>query len=573
MLVGCSRNFRTPRPVLFTMRLPRRALTLTTAGLACAALHLLGAAAPAAASNNQVAMIEDDVHLLASPQQTFQTLQTFHKLGAQLVRVFVPWAWIAPDPNATRRPAGFDPTDPGDYPAGAWARWDTGVRDAAQFGIAIDFTVTGGSPRWADGPGIPAEAVGNPNYAWTPSPSAFGQFVQAVGRRYSGTYPDPATPGRGLPRVSFWSIWNEPNFGEDLAPQAIDGSRYSVAPAMYRGLLGAAWSALVSTGHGHDKIVIGELAARGASGPVTASHPQGLPGNFAQTKPLQFIRTLYCLDTRFRRLRGTTARLEGCPTSGSAAAFRSQNPGLFNASGFSDHPYPQDQPPTRDRSSDPDFATFSELPRMWGQLDKAVQVYGSHTRYSIYNDEYGYITHPPNKGQFASPTTAAYYINWAEYLSWKTHRIASTMQYLLYDPAPSKALPMGGFASGLLTTAGRQKPSYDSYRLPLFLPSTSARRGHGLEVWGSARPAPAISHDIHTAQFAQIQFASGAHGRFRTLKTVKITSSRGYFDTRVTFPATGTVRLAFTYPKADRLLPANALGATVYSRYAHVAVR
>jgi hypothetical protein len=226
-----------------------------------------------------------------------------------------------------------------------------------------------------------------------------------------------------------------------------------------------------------------------------------------------------------------------------------------------------------DRSSDPDFATFSELPRLWGQLDKVMKVYGSHTKYTIYNDEYGYITHPPNKGQFASPTTAAYYINWAEYLSWKTSRIASTMQYLLYDPPPSKLLPMGGFDSGLLTTNGRPKPSYDAYRLPVFLPVTTTSPGRNIEVWGCARPAPGISQDTHTPQSVQIQFAQGLHGAFRTVKTLQVTGSTGYFDTHMAFPGTGELRLAYTYPKQDSMLQSNALGATVYSRYVRVTVR
>jgi hypothetical protein len=208
---------------------------------------------------------------------------------------------------------------------------------------------------------------------------------------------------------------------------------------------------------------------------------------------------------------------------------------------------------------------------MWSQLDAVQKVYGSHTKLSIYNDEYGYITHPPNKGQFVSPSTAAYYINWAEYLSWSTHRIGSTMQYLLYDPPHNPLLPQGGFASGLLFSSGRPKPSFDAYRLPLYLPVTSAGGGHSLEVWGCARPAPAISSDIHVTQSVQIQFARG-RGSFKTIKTVKITSSRGYFDTHVTFPGSGEVRLAWTYPSRDDRLPADALNATVHSRYVHVSV-
>ncbi|MGB0095609.1 MAG: hypothetical protein WBP81_24105 [Solirubrobacteraceae bacterium] len=156
---GASRNFCKPRAVL-CIRFSRRALATTITGVACAVLHLLAAAAPAVASNNQVAIIEEDIHLLASPEATSQTLQTFH------VRVFVPWSYITRDPTSKRIPSGFDATDPGAYPSGAWDRWDTVVRDAKQLGIAVDFTVTGGAPRWAEGSGIPSQAVNNPNYAW-----------------------------------------------------------------------------------------------------------------------------------------------------------------------------------------------------------------------------------------------------------------------------------------------------------------------------------------------------------------------------------------------------------------------
>ena len=65
------------------------------------------------------------------------------------------------------------------------------------------------------------------------------------------------------------------------------------------------------------------------------------------------------------------------------------------------------------------------------------------------------------------------------------------MQYLLYDPNPRKAPEFGGFASGLIFYGGSvRKPAYDAYRLPLFLPVTTAKSARqGLEVWGCVRPA------------------------------------------------------------------------------------
>ena len=53
---------------------------------------------------------------------------------------------------------------------------------------------------------------------WKPSPSAYGQFVQAVATRYTGHF-IPTGNSPPLPRVQFWEVWNEPNWGSSLAPQ------------------------------------------------------------------------------------------------------------------------------------------------------------------------------------------------------------------------------------------------------------------------------------------------------------------------------------------------------------------
>ena len=76
----------------------------------------------------------------------------------------------------------------------------------------------------------------------------------------------------------------------------------------------------------------------------------------------------------------------------------------------------------------------------------------------------------------------------------------------------------------------------------------------------------------------QIQYQRGSHGAFKTLRTVTISSPRGYFDLHMRFPASGSVRLAWTYPKDDPLLiPGLRLNPpeadTVYSRTAQVTVK
>ena len=552
------------------------------AALGVAIAFALQAPAQAHANTGQIQIFQDDPHMLANPAQT---LQQVRDLGAGVVRVSLQWNFVAPPYS---RPQGFNPTDPASYPG--WGIYDQIVTDARQDGIVVDFSVTGPAPLWAAGPGQPDHGGFG---QWKPSAADFKQFVEAVGTRYSGTYDptlDASMPGdpNDLPRVSFWELWNEPNFGGDLAPQAILGSTVPTAAPMYRSLLDAAWSGFQSTGHGGDTIVIGNLDARGQYARGNRSLPQGLPGTFAATKPMQFIRTLYCVDTAYKELRGGAAASVGCPTNAAGSRrFRAAHPGLFQASGFATHPYPVNLPPNQLSSTDPDYTEFADLSHLGSVLDRVQREYGSGTRFPIYNNEYGYITNPPNRsltplnpnGQFVSPATAAYYLNWAEYLSWKQPRIASTMQYLLYDPNPRRAPEYGGFASGLIFYGGLRKPGYDAYRLPLFLPTATAKSPRqNLEVWGCLRPAHYARLDSSDPQQVQIQFQRGSRGPFRTLRTVTVTNVRGYFDLHMRFSGSGSVRLAWTYPGDDPLLsPGVQLdpfeGDTVYSRTARVTVK
>jgi hypothetical protein len=318
---------------------------------------------------------------------------------------------------------------------------------------------------------------------------------------------------------------------------------------MYRSLIDDGWAALQSTGHSRDTILIGSLAARGSRTRASRSLPDGRPGNFGTTKPLQFVRALYCVDTRGRQLRGAAASAESCPTSASGLRrFASQHPALFHASGFAVHPYPVNQAPTRLDSRDPDYAELPDLPHVTSVLDGIGHTYRSRTRYPIYITEFGYITNPPNRSNhYPSPSTAAFWINWGEYLMWRNPRVASTMQYLLEDPNPRVGVPeLGGFADGLEFFGGAPKPTLAAYRLPLFLPAVSTRRRRSLEVWGSVRPAHYARLDTRSAQRVQIQFQRRSRGRFTTAKTVTINDVRGYFDVNIAFPSSGSVRLAWS---------------------------
>jgi hypothetical protein len=556
-----------------SLRRPGIGLLLRAALLALPLLLIAIPAGRALASSSQISIIQDDARLDRDPAGT---LARARLLGANVMRVSVYWDWIAPDPGSTKMPRGFNPYDPSAYSQIAWRLWDNIAIDAHQDGIRVDFDLIGGAPRWAQGPGRPA---GNQNQNWEPSASAFAAFVHAIGVRYSGNY-TPAGASSPLPRVNFWTIWNEPDYGPSLAPQGVPGDlTVENSPRMYRNLLDAGWSSLLGTGHGTstDTIAWGELAPRG----------ENFWGVFSGMKPLTFLRALYCVDSSYRPLQGSAARIRGCPTTRAASRrFRAQNPALFEASGVTDHPYMRWYPPNHELNPDPtnhspttDYSSLGVIGNLTRALDRLQQVYGSGKRFPIYDTEFGYITSPPKRSPdptssvkvfYLSPATAADYINWAEYLSWRNPRLASFDQYLMWDPLrPTRSNDYGGFASGLLSWTGAQKATYYAWRLPLYLPVTTGRRGHALEVWGCVRPAQFGLLDSRSPQTAQIQFAPNGSGTYGTVETVTIRANC-YFDVHITFPSSGTVRLVYTYPAGDLQL---GNGAEVVSRTVAIKLR
>jgi hypothetical protein len=557
------------------------------AGIAALAIGLAVAArvAPSAAvvaSHQQVSILEDGTALFNNPAATLLELR---HLGVGMVRVAVIWAAFAPDPDLRTKPQ-FNAADPNAYPAGTWTALDAIVLDANSLGIRVMFDPAGGCPIWAQGqnPGRYGARY-TTEWCWKPNFSEFAQFVRALGTRYSGQFV-PSGSSTPLPYVGVWELFNEPNTGMALGPEAVDGSRVAYAPKEYRQIADTSWAALQATGHRWDTILIGALGSEGSQAPPSQRHRRGLPGTYGEMAPLAFVRELYCLNPHYKRYLGWAAYLRGCPTTQRGYAnFRRQHPVLFVASGFSDHPYDLasgTMPPTRpgrtkSGRTNPNWAEFARIPQLAATLDRIQRSYGSGKRFPIWNTEYGYITCPPNcSAHWVAPATAAAYLNWEEYLSWRNPRIANTMQYLLVDPDPNTTIPRnGGFASGLVFYGGLPKADYYAYRMPIFTPSTRTRRGRALQVWGDVRPAPFAVADGHGPQYVQIQFMPSGSGHWTTLKKLKLTDPNGYFTTWMTFPASGWVRTEWTYPPADKSLQSTLItnsNGTIFSRTVRVTI-
>ncbi len=226
------------------------------------AVLVLTSSSPRAPRGVVESIFQDDDHLLYAPTPTVNhTLDTLRGLGVDRLRLTVLWAAIAPRPARPGPPARTStPSNPAAYPAAAWAPYDRIVRLARARGIGVAFNVTAPGPLWAmAGPAPNLKAANH----YRPAPKEFGAFVAAVGKRYSGAYVVPASPGAGparaaLPRVSYWTIWNEANQPGWLYPQwrAVAGLRVMNSPRLYRLYVDAAFAALRRTGHsagdGHD---------------------------------------------------------------------------------------------------------------------------------------------------------------------------------------------------------------------------------------------------------------------------------------------------------------------------------
>jgi hypothetical protein len=530
-------------------------------GLAALAL----APGAAVASSTQESTFQDDNQLVyAEPQAVGRTMDELKALGVDRLRISVFWAVVAPAPKEQTKPAGFDGADPAAYPAGAWDRYDTIVEYARARGLGVNFNVTSPAPAWATG-SLPGRPDLDKNF--DPSAAEFGAFVRAVGTRYSGTYDPPVTPaaapapapapgpaggllprhaGHGaIPRVDYWTVWNEPNQPGWLTPQWADDPRagkglVETAPRIYRALVDEMHAALAATGHGGDTFLIGETAPKGQEREV---------GPTRAIKPGRFIRQLYCLDDDLQVLKGTSAEVRGCPVGDQAGRFAADHPGLFKASGYAHHPYEltfaPDVAPKADNYTTGNLGALSALLRRIHQR-YGQKIPGGGRDVPLHLTEYGYQTDPPDPAGVSFAKQAAY-LNQAEWLTARNPRVRTLTQFLLVDdkPTPGVANPIeafgGTFQSGLRTQSGKAKPALAAYALPIHLPARTVKRKRSLRVWGLVRAA-----DNGTAPRVAVQQRGTAKGaRFKTVKTVTASKARGYLSTTFKPLRSGAVRLVW----------------------------
>ena len=96
-------------------------------------------------------------------------------------------------------------------------------------------------------------------------------------------------------------------------------------------------------------------------------------------------------------------------------------------------------------------------------------------RTPIYLTEFGIQSHP-DRIAGVGPKRQAEYLAISERIAYANPRVVAFSQYLMKDDKPRKGPRIqrySGFETGLQTSSGRRKPSYDAFMLPLAVKRTA----------------------------------------------------------------------------------------------------
>jgi hypothetical protein len=358
--------------------------------LVVAALCSLALVLPAsalAASRMLVGFMDDANFRWADDRM--QMLNQAQAANAQVIRTIANWRTIAP----TRPASAANPFDP----AYNFADLDEFVREAQQRDIEILISVWG-TPGWANG-------RKGPNVA--PRRMAdLRNFAQAVAARYSGRF-------AGYPGVRYFSLWNESNLEQFLAPQ-YDARGRSVGPQTYARMYRAAYAGY-KRGNPLALVAAGETSPQGRDRPSPGrAQDSHSPGRFAQL----------VAESRPRV--------------------------KFDA--WAHHPYPTRPglaPTQRVRWPN---VTLTSMARFERSLDS----WFGRTNVRVWITEYGHETRPPGP-EGVSPARQRTYARQALTMARRDERVTMFIWFVIKDQPGNK------WSSGLLARNGARKPAFATF--------------------------------------------------------------------------------------------------------------
>jgi hypothetical protein len=343
--------------------------------------------------------------------------------------VVTPISWPSVAPPGFQEPASWNPADPGD-PNYNWSAVDAQIKALTTSGLQPIFVVAD-APVWARlPPWAPVSA---------PEVGDLRQFMRAAAERYSGNY-------RGLPRVRYWQIWNEPNISLYFLPQISRGEL--VSPDLYREMVNAAAESIHAVRG--DNIVIA-----GSTAPFrdTTADVQAIDTDWG---PLKFMRRLLCIDDAGKATCGDTVSFDVWAT----------------------HPYTSGGP--THRAALPYDVSLGDLPKMTKTLraaERAGHIKTSSGRARFWVNEFSWDSSPPDK---CSPPMSllkrwipeAFYRMWAsdvDMIAW----------FLLMDQARPSPYQSGVYSHASRLASAKPKPFFQAFRFPF----VALRRGRGVYVW------------------------------------------------------------------------------------------
>ena len=354
--------------------------------LLAAALSLPAGTAAKAAPHMWIGF-QDDASFRWRPDRE-NNLDAAKQAGATIVRAWAYWPQVAP----TRPANGANPFDP----AYRFNDIDELVRGAQARGLEVLLTPWG-TPKWANGR--------TPNYA-PRNLADWSNYIRALALRYSGRYP-------GYPAVRFWSIWNEPNLNQFLAPQFV--GRKDASPATYAKLYRAAY-AQIKNANPTAQVAAGETSPRGRDRPLGSSTAQDShsPGKFAQLLAAQKPRL------------------------------------VFDA--WSHHPYPTGfTAPVTERVKWPNVSLTS-LPK----LEQSIDTWFHRKNTPIWVTEYGYQTRPA-QARGISLSAQASNLKAVFATVARDPRIQMFIWFTFRDDAGNP------WKSGVMASDNTKKPAYDIF--------------------------------------------------------------------------------------------------------------
>jgi len=399
-----------------------------------------------------------------------------HGAGATVVRLVVNWRSVAP----AVLPQQFDATSPSD-PGYDWSTVDPQVTGAVAAGLT-PLLIVDDAPTWAQASGRQTGAG-----PYKPSPKAFGDFAQAIATRFDGTF-------EGLPRVRYWSAWNEPNLTPFLSPQLVGTRPFS--PTWYRSMLNA-FADSVHGVHADNLVIAGELAPFRDITPVVLKRTK-------DWGPLTFMRNMLCLSKSLK------------PTCHSRSTFDV----------WATHPYTSGGP--THHAVLPDDVSLADLPKMRATLDAAIRAGNVQTTHHVqfWATEFSWDSSPPDPEGVPTSlltrwTAEALYRMWAA-------GITLVSWFRLYDdPITTSYLQCGLYYWDPKVPKASPKPILRAFRFPV----VAIPQGQGVYVWG--RTPGGVPGRV------RIEW-SGGHGGWRLLRTMS-TNRYGIFESTFAIAPTGLV--------------------------------